>query len=137
MAPAAAPVRMRGSVIRVLVVDDHPAMRAGLEAVLRSEPGFRCVGTADSAEAMWPLVRTAQPDVVLLDVRLGGDDGIALCRTLRAEAGAPAVVMLTADPGDATAGAAAAAGATATLDKAVDLDDLLDALRLATRRRAA
>ena len=128
---------MAGEVIRVLVVDDHPAMRAGLESVLRSEPGFRCLGGADGAASMWPLVRRHRPDVVLLDVRLGGDDGIAVCRALREEPDAPAVVMLTAQADDGTASAAAAAGASATLDKAVDLGVLLDALRLAMRRRAA
>lgn len=123
--------------IRVLVVDDHPAVRAGLEAMLRHEPGFRCIGAADSADALRPMVRRTQPDVVLLDVRLGGDDGIALCRELREAPDAPAVVMLTADAEPGVASAAEAAGAAATLDKAADLDQLLDALRLATRQRAA
>ncbi|HYF25875.1 MAG TPA: response regulator transcription factor [Baekduia sp.] len=123
--------------IRVLVVDDHPAMRAGLESVLRSEPGFRCLGAAASADAMWPLVRRHRPDVVVLDVRLGKDDGISLCRELRAEPEAPAVVILTADADPSTVGAATAAGASATLDKATPLDVLLDAVRVATRTRAA
>jgi len=55
---------MRGSVIRVLVIDDHPVMRAGLETVLRAEPGFVCVGAVPTREACSVVGRT-RPDVVL------------------------------------------------------------------------
>ena len=65
--------------IRVLVVDDHPVLRAGLEAVLRSEPGFLCVGVA--AEARDRVLHRAAPDVVVLDRRLGDEDGLACART--------------------------------------------------------
>jgi DNA-binding NarL/FixJ family response regulator len=84
--------------IRVLVVDDHPVLRAGLEAVLRAEPGFRCVGGAADGQAMWRLLRRTRPDVVVLDHRLGDEDGVALCRALRTEPVAPAVLLYTADP---------------------------------------
>src|SRR5436190_7314792 len=69
--------------IRVLVVDDHPVLRAGLEAVLRTEPGFVCVGTAADGHELLAALRHTRPDVVLLDWRLGEEDGLALCRTLR------------------------------------------------------
>ena len=87
--------------IRVLVVDDHPVLRAGLEAVLRTEPGFVCVGTAGDGHEMLAALRHTRPDVVLLDWRLGDEDGVALCRTLRAETAPPEVVLYTAtaDPG--------------------------------------
>jgi hypothetical protein len=55
---------MPGSVIRVLVIDDHPVVRTGLEALLRSEPGFVCVGTVPTRDAC-PHVRRTQPDVLL------------------------------------------------------------------------
>ena len=84
--------------IRVLVVDDHPVLRAGLEAVLRAEPGFRCVGGAEDGAAMWGLLRRTRPDVVVLDHRLGDEDGIELCRALRAEPEPPSVLLYTADP---------------------------------------
>jgi DNA-binding NarL/FixJ family response regulator len=120
--------------IRVLVVDDHPVLRAGLEAVLRAEPGFRCVGGAADGESMWRLLRRTRPDVVVLDHRLGPEDGIELCRALKAEPVAPAVLLYTADPNAATEQAAISAGASGIVDKAVDVDALFDAIRVAGRR---
>jgi DNA-binding NarL/FixJ family response regulator len=120
--------------IRVLVVDDHPVLRAGLEAVLRAEPGFRCVGGAEDGETMWRLLRRTRPDVVVLDHRLGDEDGIELCRLLRAEPEPPSVLLYTADPGEALSREARAAGASGLIDKQVDVDALFDAIRLAGRR---
>src|SRR3954451_16053560 len=99
------------AMIRVLVVDDHPVLRAGLEAVLRAEPGFRCVGTAADGETMWRVLRRTRPDVVVLDRRLGDEDGIELCRGLRGEPAAPAVLLYTADYSAAAREEARAAGA--------------------------
>jgi DNA-binding NarL/FixJ family response regulator len=124
--------------IRVLVVDDHPVLRAGLEAVLRAEPGFVCVGVAaDGAEMSRALPRT-RPDVVILDRRLGEEDGLALCEALRAEPGAPEVVVYTADTTDPDLGPRArAAGASGVIEKTSAIDGLFDALRLAARGRPA
>ena len=123
--------------IRVLVVDDHPVLRAGLEAVLRSEPGFVCVGTAGDGHELLAALRRTRPDVVLLDWRLGGEDGVALCRTLRAETAPPEVVLYTASCDEDLIVAAAAAGAHAVVEKGADIDQLFDALRLAVRDRRA
>jgi DNA-binding NarL/FixJ family response regulator len=120
--------------IRVLVVDDHPVLRAGLEAVLRAEPGFRCVGGAEDGETMWNLIRRGQPDVVVLDHRLGDEDGIALCMDICREERPPAVLLYTADPSSAVERAARAAGAAGLVDKAVDVGVLFDAIRVAGRR---
>jgi DNA-binding NarL/FixJ family response regulator len=120
--------------IRVLVVDDHPVLRAGLEAVLRAEPGFRCVGGAADGDAMWRLLRRTRPDVVVLDHRLGDEDGIELCRALRTEPVPPAVLLYTADPNAPLERSALAAGASGLVDKAVDVDELFDAIRVAARR---
>jgi DNA-binding NarL/FixJ family response regulator len=120
--------------IRVLVVDDHPVLRAGLDAVLRAEPGFRCVGGAADGDAMWRLLRRTRPDVVVLDHRLGEEDGIVLCRALRTEPVPPAVLLYTADPTAPLEREALAAGAAGLVDKAVDVDALFDAIRVAGRR---
>src|SRR5512144_1791906 len=120
--------------IRVLVVDDHPVLRAGLEAVLRGEPGFRCVGGAADGESMWRLLRRTRPDVVVLDHRLGEEDGVALCRELRAEPVPPAVLLYTADPTPELRAEAEAAGAAGIIDKALRVDLLFDAIRVAGRR---
>jgi DNA-binding NarL/FixJ family response regulator len=122
--------------IRVLVVDDHPVLRAGLEAVLRAEPGFVCVGVAaDGAQMMRAIPRT-HPDVVVLDRRLGDEDGLRLCGELRAQPGAPQVVMYTAEPGDDLETSARNAGACCVVEKATAIDALFDALRLAVRAAA-
>jgi DNA-binding NarL/FixJ family response regulator len=120
--------------IRVLVVDDHPVLRAGLEAVLRAEPGFRCVGGAADGAAMWVLLRRTRPDVVVLDHRLGDEDGIELCRALRAEAEPPSVLLYTADPNTALERLALEVGASGLVDKAIDVGALFDAIRVAGRR---
>jgi DNA-binding NarL/FixJ family response regulator len=121
--------------IRVLVVDDHPVLRAGLEAVLRVEPGFVCVGTAGDGHELVAMLRRTRPDVVLLDWRLGDEDGVALCRTLRAEAAPPQVVLYTAKADEGLIADAEAAGAHAVVEKNADIDQLFDALRLAMRDR--
>jgi DNA-binding NarL/FixJ family response regulator len=122
--------------IRVLVVDDHPVLRAGLEAVLRSEPGFVPVGAAADSEQTVRLLRRTRPDVVVLDRRLGAEDGLALCRALRAEPAPPQVVVYTAGDEEGLADAARAAGAAAVVIKSADVDELFDAVRLAARRVA-
>ena len=123
--------------IRVLVVDDHPVLRAGLEAVLRTEPGFVCVGTAGDGHELLAALRHTRPDVVLLDWRLGDEDGVALCRTLRAETAPPEVVLYTASSDEDLIVAAVDAGAHAVVEKGADIDQLFDALRLAVRDRRA
>jgi DNA-binding NarL/FixJ family response regulator len=125
--------------IRVLVVDDHPVLRAGLEAVLRTEPGFVCVGTAADGHELRAALGQTRPDVVLLDWRLGDEDGLALCRTLRAGPAPPEVVLYTATADPGLDGQAQAAGAHAVVEKSADIDDLFDTLRLAARggRQAA
>ena len=80
--------------IRVLVVDDHPVLRAGLEAVLRAEPGFVCVGVAaDGAEMSRVLHRTA-PDVVVLDIQLPDMTGFDICAELERRGGPPPDIIL-------------------------------------------
>ncbi len=119
--------------IRVLVVDDHPVVRAGLEAVLRAEPGMVAVGVAVGPHDAVALVRRTRPDVVLLDARLGEHDGLELCRTLCAEPAPPAVLVLSASHGPELMAAALAAGARGSIDKSTDLPELFDAIRLAAR----
>jgi DNA-binding NarL/FixJ family response regulator len=119
--------------IRVFVVDDHPVLRSGLEAVLRAEPGFSCVGTAADGDGLERAVGRARPTVVVLDRHLAGEDGLDLCRALRARPAAPAVVLYTADDAVSVGPDALEAGAHAVVEKAAGVEELFDAIRLAAR----
>src|SRR5438045_3487750 len=82
--------------IRVLVVDDHPIVRAGIVAVLEDEADFAVVGMAGSAEEALVLVARARPDVVLLDLELPGQDGVQAIPQLVAGPPATRVLVFTA-----------------------------------------
>ncbi len=122
--------------IRVLVVDDHPVVRAGMEAVLRAEPGMVPVGVAMGPHDTIALVRRTRPDVALIDARLGEHDGLELCRALQREPAPPGVLIISADYDMDLEAAALEAGARGAVDKATDLPELFDAIRLAARPNA-
>jgi DNA-binding NarL/FixJ family response regulator len=123
--------------IRIVFVDDQPAVRAGLQAVLRAEPGLVPVGAAaDSAEAQAVIERT-KPDVVLMDDRLGEQDGFLLGRRVKAGAASPAVVIYTTEPPRTVALAARLAGVDAVVDRAASARELCSAIREAGRGQAS
>ncbi|MGH2524146.1 MAG: response regulator [Anaerolineales bacterium] len=82
--------------ITVLVVDDHPLFRQGLQDLLRSEPDIEVVGEGASGQEALELARKLQPDAILLDINLPGINGLQVTRQLRSERSPSAVVMLTA-----------------------------------------
>jgi DNA-binding NarL/FixJ family response regulator len=114
-------------VIGVLCVDDHPAMRTGLLAVLRTEPGIVWRGAvATAGEALRAANGT---DVVLADYRLPDADGLALCQALKGHPTPPRVLMYTAHAAG-LAVPARLAGADGVLDKAMPADALSEAVRI-------
>ncbi len=120
-------------VLRLLVVDDHPVVRAGLVAMLGEEADLEVVGEAqDGAEA---LVRVAElrPDVVLMDLRMPGMDGATATAALREMDCAPAVLVLTTYDTDADIVRAVEAGATGYLLKDTPRATLTAAIRAAAR----
>jgi two-component system response regulator DevR len=122
-----------GAVIGALVVDDHPAVRAGLVDLLRSEPGLSCLAAAGSAEAGVDAARRTEPAVVLADYELPDRDGLTLCCELKALPRAPGVVVYSAFARPGLLPAAAVAGADAMLDKAAPADQLFNTIRLVAR----
>lgn len=84
------------SLIRVVVVDDHPAMRAGVAAVLASAPDVESTGAAASGAELWPLIDRTVPDVVLMDWHLPGDDGLVLCHQIKRRFPRTRVVLFSA-----------------------------------------
>jgi len=116
-------------VIRILIVDDHPAVRAGLVAVLRSEPGLVPVGAASDEQEGWRLVQRARPDLVLLDLHLPGGNSLALCRRVKAHDPRTRVLIYSAFAHDELAIAATLAGADGMLDKTAPMLELFDGIR--------
>lgn len=122
-----------------MVVDDHPAIRLGVRAMMASAPDLRLVAEADGQESAMRLIAELppgeRPDVVLLDLHLGAGlfQGIDLIRALVALEPAPAVLVLSAYGGDQDVFAAIDAGATGFLGKETAADALLPGLRAAAR----
>jgi DNA-binding NarL/FixJ family response regulator len=119
--------------IRVILVDDHPAMRAGLTAVLRSEPGIVALGAASSADDLPLTLNRTRPDVVLLDYHLPGTDGLTICRRLKRMVPAPAVLLYSAYADGSLVVPALLAGADGMLHKSAPAPELFDAIRTVAR----
>jgi len=82
-------------VIRILIVDDHPVVCSGLTSMLSALPGLEVVGSAASGEEALAIVQRDRPDVMLLDLRMPGMDGIGVLNALKQMERSPYVVVLT------------------------------------------
>lgn len=116
-------------VLRVLVVDDHPVVRGGLTALLRTIDGIDPVGEAGDGEAAVAEALAHRPDVVLMDVRMPGIDGVEATRRIRSALPDTRVLVLTMYDDDATVFTAMQAGASGYLLKDAEQDDIVRALR--------
>ncbi len=118
-------------VIRIIVADDHEVVRTGFAALLDTQPDFTVAGTAcDGAEAV-RICRDLCPDVVLMDVRMPGMDGIQATRQLTGSAqGGPRILILTTFDLDEYVYDALRAGASGFLLKDVTAERLFDAVRV-------
>ncbi|MDA0632217.1 response regulator transcription factor [Nonomuraea sp. MCN248] len=119
--------------IRLLIADDHPIVRDGIRGMFAGDPGFEVLAEAgDGAQAV-ELARALEPDVILMDLRMPGMDGVAAIRRL-AELGLRAhVLVLTTYDTDKDVLPAIEAGATGYLLKDTQRDDLVRAVRTAAR----
>jgi DNA-binding NarL/FixJ family response regulator len=119
--------------IRVLLVDDQPAVRRGLRLRLALEPDLAVVGeTGDAGEALI-LAQWLLPDVIVIDVAMPGVDGIEVVEQLRGVAPAAAVVILTLQGDRDTRMLAQVAGAHAFIEKQGGVEGLLQAIRWAAQ----
>jgi DNA-binding NarL/FixJ family response regulator len=122
--------------ITVLIVDDHPVVRSGLQALLAGEPTLTVVGSAASGEEALTLVAAMNPDVVLCDLRLGdGLDGVAVTETLRRGGDRPAVLILTTYDNDTDIVRAVMAGAAGYLLKDAEPEHITDGIHDAAAGR--
>lgn len=120
--------------VRVLIVDDHPVVRAGLRAVLEKTGRIDVVADVGSAQESYEAIATASIDVVLMDLRLeDGVDGVAATAQIRRAQNAPRVLILTTFDSDADIFRAVEAGATGYLLKDAQPQDLVRAIEAAQR----
>ncbi len=116
--------------IRVAVVDDHHAVRLGLRAALEHEPDLEPVGEATTARELPPLLYRTSPDVVIIDYRLPDDDGLTLCRRVKSDPPAPAVLLHSAFAEDWITLPAILAGADGVVHKGAPGRELAEAIRI-------
>lgn len=115
--------------ITVLIVDDHPLFREGLQKALDLEDDIHVIAHCDDGEAALRVVREKNPDVVLLDVNLPGMNGLQVARQLKTERSECAVVMLTAYHDTQQVLYAMRAGASAYCAKNVSPEELVNVIR--------
>lgn len=123
------------SSLRLMLIDDHVVVRAGLKALFERQPDMTVVAEADATKGAVETIAATSPDVLVLDLTLPGGGSLDLIRTLRSREGSPRVVVLTMHDDHAYARSALMAGATGYVVKTVGEQDLLDAVRAVARGR--
>jgi len=116
-------------VIRVLVVEDQQALAGALQIAFSAQPDMDCVGAVGTAGEAVAMAAATSPDVVLMDIRLPGADGIEATRQVKAACPQVRVLILTADATPARLAAAAAADASGFLAKDSPFPAILAAIR--------
>jgi DNA-binding NarL/FixJ family response regulator len=123
---------MSEATIRVVIVDDHAVLRAGLEQLLTGQPDLEVVGTAASGGEAMEVVRELRPDVVLMDLQMPGIDGVRATREIVAEGLADVLVLTSYSDAERIVGALDA-GAMGYLLKDADPDEVLRGIRSVAR----
>jgi DNA-binding NarL/FixJ family response regulator len=120
-------------VIRILLVDDHPVVRAGVRGMLEAEPDLEVIGEAASGAEAVMLARATAPDVILMDLRMPDTDGVWATERILAESRNSTIVVLTTYETDTDILRAVAAGAAGYLLKDATRTELAGAIRAAAR----
>ncbi len=122
--------------MRVLIVDDHPVTRDGLRAALGIDDDMDVVGEAASGEEALQAADDLEPDVVFMDVRMPGMNGIEATKLIRKEHPDTKVILFTVDESRASIAEAIQAGVSGYLLKDVGADELINAAKLAMEGKA-
>lgn len=120
---------MADKIIRVLLVDDHQVVRRGLRTFLEIQDDIEVVGEASDGARAWPVPRSLRPDVVLMDIKMPGTDGIEALRRLSQLDNPAKVLIVTSFTEQRTVVPALRAGASGYVYKDVDPDALAGAIR--------
>jgi len=116
--------------IKVLVVDDHDLVRAGITRMLRDEPGIEVVGEASSGEEAVQYARTGNLDIVLMDLRMPGIGGLEAIRKIKRIDDGIGVIAVTAVEDDLFPSRVMQAGASAYITKGADIEEMVKAIRV-------
>ena len=114
--------------LRILLVDDHEVVRVGVRALIDRQPDMEVVGEAGTVREAVSQAELLAPDVVVLDVRLPGGDGLEACEKIKSQRPETRVIILTSFPDDHVLFDAIAAGADGYVLKQIGSDDLIRAL---------
>ena len=115
--------------IRILIVDDHPIVRQGIQSLLQSQHDMQVVAEAEGGAQAVEMYRLLRPDVVLMDLRMPDMDGAKATAAIRAEFPDARIIMLTAFGGDEEIYGALHAGVRAYLMKGAPCDEILETIR--------
>jgi DNA-binding NarL/FixJ family response regulator len=114
--------------LRIILVDDHEVVRVGVRALIDRQPDMEVIGEASSVREAVTLSEQLAPDVVVLDIRLPGGNGLEACRQIKDRRPDTRVIVLTSYPDDEVLFDAIAAGADGYVLKQIGSDELLRAL---------
>jgi DNA-binding NarL/FixJ family response regulator len=114
---------------RILIVDDHPVVRAGLASMLGTHPGIEVIGSASTGVEVLALLEKLVPDVILIDLRMPGLSGSETIRAIKLRKDPPRIIVLTNSETDEDIYQSVGAGADGYLLKSTSQDGLLDAIR--------
>ncbi|WP_250658313.1 UvrY/SirA/GacA family response regulator transcription factor [Alkalimarinus coralli] len=116
--------------IKVLVVDDHDLVRAGISRMLSDESGIEVVGEACSGEDAVGVIRTVHPDIILMDLKMPGIGGLEATRKIKRLDDEIKVIVVTACADDPYPARVMQSGASAYITKGADIEEMIRAIRV-------